>query len=240
MPTTSTAHVLHGFGKDRGGGAGKAHALLKGHGDHDGEVAFLPGGGHGGSGLGQVKLRFDKNKVRSARHKPANLTGKGRDKLARLHRPERLGKMPGGADITRHKYRAAGLGGRLPGNLDHAPVERKNVQALGQLVNIAAKGARRQQVNARVQIGLVDAAQGVGVCHAEFFGGRASGHARGLKHGTHGTVEQKRPAKAEGLSKCHRLLALFPAQPPQAKEHLCLPPAIPVCWGFRCLRSLIP
>jgi len=148
--------------------------------------------------------------------------------------------MPRRAHIARHKDRAASLCGGFLGNFDHAPVERKNVQTFWQLVNIAAKGARCQQINARVQIGLVNAAQGVGVCHAKFFGSRASGHARGLKHGTHGTVEQKRPAKAEGLSKCHRRLALFPAQSPQAKEHLCLPPAIPVCWGFRCLRPLIP
>jgi len=217
---------------------GKAHALLKSHGDHDRQVALLPCSGDGGSGLGQVKLRFNKDEVCPASHKTANLRGKGGDKVARLHRPQRLGKMAGWPHIARHKDRPPRLRRGLPGNLDHTAVKRKNIQTLGQLVYVAAKGARGQQVDARVQIGLMDTSQGVGVFHAEFFGGGASGHARCLKHGSHGAVEQKRPAKAEGLSECHHRLAVFPAHLPQAKEHLCLPPALPVWWGFSCLQPL--
>ena len=87
------AHVLHGLGKDGGRRARQADALFEGHGDHDGQVADLARGRHGGPGFGQVELGLDEDEVRATSHEAAYLLREGPDEIFRLHIAQGAGKV---------------------------------------------------------------------------------------------------------------------------------------------------
>ena len=179
------AKVLHGFGKDDGRRAGKAHPLLKGHGNHDRQIADLTGRHHGGPCLGQIELRFNEDQVAAAGHQASDLGGKGR------YIAQGAGKMPGGADVAGHPDGPRGSGSGSAGDLHHALAEGKDIQIGGQLERIAAKGAGSEDIHPGFHIGAMDTLQDIRPLHAEGFRADAQGKARGLEHGAHGTVQQQ-------------------------------------------------
>ena len=186
------AEVLHGLGKDGRAGAGEAHPLLEGHGDHDRQVAYLTRRHHGGTGLGKVELRLHQQQVAAAGHQTADLRGKGGDQVGRLHIAQRTGKMTGRPHIAGHEDPARTAGRRGPGRLDHAAAEIEDVQTGGQLVGIAAEGAGRDDVRPHIHIGGMDILQDVRPLHAEFFRADAKRQSCGLEHGSHGSIKHER------------------------------------------------
>ncbi len=197
------AQILHGFSENGRAGAGQTDALLKSHGNHNRQIAFLTGRHHCGAGLGQIKLRFHKNQVRPTGHQTTDLDGESGDEVARLHRPQRLGKLTAGAYIAGYENRPSGVVRGLAGHLGHAFVEGKNIYIFRQFEGISAEGAGSQQVCPRIQIRLVNAPQRLRAFHAVLFRAHAHRQARSLQHGAHGSVQQQWPPKVQRLSECH-------------------------------------